>query len=103
MSLAKCWIEKFYTPCASIGGGRGGRVPLLFSLRGQHRKYPHTVSVHTTHLKAYIARLITPLSYKLYIGLVAKLIKNYTSSDINFRLPSGKSLDKLLGWPQPAT
>ena len=27
---------------ASIGGGRGGRVPPLFSLRGQHRKCPHT-------------------------------------------------------------
>ncbi len=24
------------------------------------------------------------------------------SSDINFRLLSGKSLNKLLGWPQPA-
>ena len=28
-----------------------------------------------THLNAYITRLITPLSYKLYIGLVVKLIK----------------------------
>ena len=66
-------------------------------------KCPHTVSVCTTNLKIYIARLIIPLSYKLHIGLVVKFIKNYTSSDINFRLPSGKSLDKLLGWPQPAT
>ena len=49
--------------------------------------------VHTTNLKAYIARLITPFSYKLYVGLVVKFItKKYTSSDINFRLPSGKSL-----------
>ena len=63
----------------------------------------HSFLVHTTHLKADIARLISPFSYKLYIGLVVKLIKNYTSSDINFRLPSGKSLDKLLGWPQVAT
>ena len=54
-------------------------------------------------LKAYIARLITPLSYKLYIGLVVNLIKHDTNLDINSRLPSGKSLDKLLSWPQPAT
>ncbi len=55
-------------------GTRGTRPP-LYSLRGQHKKCPHTVSVHTTNLKAYIARLITPLSYKLYIGLVVKLIQ----------------------------
>ena len=74
----------------------GGRVPPLYSLGGQHKKCPHTVSVDTTHLKAYIARLITPRSS-------SKINKNYTSSDINFRLPSGQSLDKLLGWSQPAT
>ena len=39
---------------------------------------------------------------KPYIGLAVKI--KYTSSDINVRLPSGKSLDKkLLGWPQRAT
>ena len=82
MSLPKCWIGKFYTAW----------------------KCPHTSLVHTTNLKAYIARLITPFSYKLYVGLVVKFItKKYTSSDINFRLPSGKSLYKLLGWPHPAT
>ena len=31
--------------------------------------------VHTTNIKAYIARLITPFSYKLYIGQVVKLVK----------------------------
>ena len=54
-------------------GTRGTRPP-LYSRGGQHRKCHYTVLVHTTNLKAYIARLITPLSYKLYIGLVVKLI-----------------------------
>ena len=37
-----------------------------------------------------------------YISLVVRLIEIIrTSSDINFRLLSGKSLNKLLGWPQP--
>ena len=56
----------------SIGGRRGGCVPHFTAWGGQHWKCPHTVSVHTTNLKA---RLITRLSYKLYIGLVVKLIQ----------------------------
>ena len=31
-----------------------------------------------------------------YIGLVVKLLNSY----INFQIPSGKLLNKLLGWPQ---
>ena len=51
-------------------GTRGTRPP-TFQPEGV-RKCPHTFLVHTINLKAYIARLITPFSYKLYIGLVVK-------------------------------
>ena len=60
-------------------GDEGDASPHFTASGGEHRKCPHTVSVHTT-----LPCLIN-------------------STDINFRLPSGKSLDKLLGWPQPAT
>ena len=73
--LPKCRIGKFYTAWASIGGGRGGRVPPTFQLEGVSIGNVLTLFlVHTTHLKAYIARLLTPFSYKFYIGLVVKLI-----------------------------
>ena len=56
-------------------GDEGDASPHFSAWRGQHRKCPHTCLIHTTNLKAYIARLITPFSYNLYIGLVVKLIK----------------------------
>ena len=56
-------------------GTRGTRPP-TFQLEGVSIGNVLTLFlVHTTNLKVYIARLITPFSYKLYIGLIVKLIK----------------------------
>ena len=47
-------------PRASIGGGRGGRVPPLFSVGGQHRNCPPTFQLRK--IARHIALLTTPLS-----------------------------------------
>ena len=60
-------------------GTRGTRPPTFQPEGVSIRNVLTLFLVHTTNLKAYIARLITPFSYKLYIGLVVKFIKNYTS------------------------
>ena len=91
ISLPKCRIVKFYTAWASIGGGRGDHVPPLFSLRGQHRKCSPLFQFIKTNLQAYSEADHSPL---------LKILHRSSSSDINFRLPGGKLLDKLLGWPQ---
>ena len=74
MYLPTCWIGKFYTAWASIGGDEGEASPAFLPEGVIIGNVLTLFLVHTTNLKAYIARLITPLSYKLYIGLVVKLI-----------------------------
>ena len=61
----------------------------------------HVFLVHTTNLKACVARLWSLPSLINSHRSSNKINRHYTSSDINFRLPSGKSLNKLLGCRSP--
>ena len=77
----------------SIGGGRGDASPHFSARGGQHKKCPppHLISPEKYGL---IARLIAPLSLKLYIGLVVKLI-----IILRYKLPTTQwKITRYIAW-----